>query len=157
MSATVYPAPTRGILAWFASTDHKSIAIRMAATSTFFLAAAGVLILLVRTELVSPGMQVIGEDTFNQFFTIHGSSMVYLVVTPLALGLGMYFVPLQVGGGRDLRSPPRAPRLLARHARRRDDVARVRHRSRRREGGLDGVLPALRRTEDARAPEWTCG
>ncbi len=97
MSVTTAPTPTRGILSWFASTDHKRIAIRMAVTSTFFLAAAGVLILTVRTELVAPGMQAIGEDTFNQFFTIHGSTMVYIVVTPLALGLGLYFVPLQLG------------------------------------------------------------
>lgn len=97
MSVVTAPTPTRGILSWFASTDHKRIAIRMAVTSTFFLAAAGVLILTVRTELVAPGMQAIGEDTFNQFFTIHGSTMVYIVVTPLALGLGLYFVPLQLG------------------------------------------------------------
>jgi cytochrome c oxidase subunit 1 len=106
VSVTTYPAPVEGLLAWIASTDHKRIALRMAAVSAIFLFAAGVLILLVRTELVSPGMQLIGDDTFNQFFTMHGSTMVYLVVTPLVLALGLYFVPLQIGAAEVF-----APRL----------------------------------------------
>ena len=104
MRAEVGTLPMQGLLAWIASTDHKRVAIRMAIASTAFLAAAGVLILLVRTELVAPGSQVLSADTFNQFFTIHGSTMVYLVVTPLALALGIYIVPLQVGAA-DIFAP----------------------------------------------------
>jgi cytochrome c oxidase subunit I len=106
MSTSAYPTPAKGLLAWIASTDHKRIALRMAGVATLFLAAAGVLILLVRTELVAPGIQFVGEDTFNQFFTIHGSTMVYLVVTPLVLALGLYIVPLQIGAAEVF-----APRL----------------------------------------------
>ena len=106
MRAEVAATPARGLLGWVASTDHKRVAIRMAIASTAFLAASGVLILLVRTELVSPGSQVLSADTFNQFFTIHGSTMVFLVVTPLALALGIYVVPLQIGAAEIF-----APRL----------------------------------------------
>jgi cytochrome c oxidase subunit I len=97
VSVETYPTPREGLLAWLSSTDHKRIALRMGAVSGIFLLAAGILILLVRLELAAPGLQVVGEDTFNQFFTMHGTTMVYLVVTPLVLALGIYVVPLQIG------------------------------------------------------------
>jgi cytochrome c oxidase subunit 1 len=91
-------------LEWVAGTDHKSIALRLWGVATFFLVSAGALILLVRTELIEPGSQVVSQDTFNQLFTMHGSTMIFLVATPVAFALGIYFVPLQIGAA-DIVAP----------------------------------------------------
>ena len=86
-----------GVLASFFSTDHKRIALNLLAVSFFWFLLDGVFALLMRTELARPGMQLMSEDTYNQLFTEHGSGMIFLFVTPLALAIGLYFVPLQVG------------------------------------------------------------
>lgn len=86
-----------GLLGWVATTDHKRLALRMAAVSFAFFLIGGVLALLMRAELAQPGQQLVSSDAYNQLFTMHGSTMVYLVVTPLALAVGLYFVPLQIG------------------------------------------------------------
>jgi cytochrome c oxidase subunit 1 len=100
-----------GVLGWIATTDHKRLALRMAAVSFGFFLIAGVFALVMRTELAEPGLQMVSSDTYNELFTMHGSTMVYLVVTPLALAVGLYFVPLQVGAAEIA-----APRLtLAGH------------------------------------------
>jgi len=87
----------RGLLAWIATTDHKRIALRMLAVSFAFFLAGGVLALLMRSELADPGLQLVSRDTYNQLFTMHGSTMIFLVLFPAALALGVYMVPLQVG------------------------------------------------------------
>jgi cytochrome c oxidase subunit 1 len=86
-----------GPLTWVAAADHKATAIRTAIAALIFFLLSGALALLMRTELAQPGLQVVSEGTYNELFTLHGSGMVYLVITPLALALGAYFVPLQVG------------------------------------------------------------
>jgi cytochrome c oxidase subunit 1 len=96
-TAATEPRPLRGPVAWATSVDHKRVALLGAGVSAAFFTAVGILALVMRTELAQPGLQIVSEDTYNQLFTIHGSGMIYLVVTPLALLLGVYFVPLQVG------------------------------------------------------------
>jgi cytochrome c oxidase subunit I len=93
----VAPRPAAGLHALAGTTDHKRLAGLVAATATGFFLAGGVLALLMRTELARPGLQVMSSDTYNQLFSIHGSTMIYLFVTPVALALGLYAVPLQVG------------------------------------------------------------
>jgi cytochrome c oxidase subunit 1 len=93
---TRQPTPA-GLLGWIATTDHKRIALRMAAVSFAFFLLAGVFALLMRGELAEPGRQIVSGAAYDQLFTMHGSTMVYLVVTPLALAVGLYFVPLQIG------------------------------------------------------------
>src|SRR3954466_4639526 len=100
--------PPAGPVEWLLATDHTRAAARMAVVGFGFFIAGGVLALLMRTELAQPGLQIVSTDTYNQLFTMHGSGMIYLVVTPLALALGVYFVPLQVGAA-DIA----APRLTA--------------------------------------------
>ncbi len=87
-----------------ASTDHKAIGVRIALTSAAFFLAAGVLILLVRSELAAPGLQFVSHAGYNQLFTMHGSTMIFIVMVPLGLAFGVYFVPLQVGAG-DIAGP----------------------------------------------------
>src|SRR5689334_19791614 len=101
----VPPQPrVRGSLALVSSTDHKSLGIRLFGVAGVFFLAGGLLALLVRSELAMPGMQVVSHQEYNEIFTMHGSTMVYLVVQPIALALGVYLVPLQIGAA-DLITP----------------------------------------------------
>jgi cytochrome c oxidase subunit I len=91
-------APRGGsLMATLASTDHKRVGLRVMATALLFFLGGGVLALLIRAELYSPGYQLVGQDRYNEIFSMHGSTMIYLFVVPLALAIGVYFVPLQVG------------------------------------------------------------
>lgn len=101
-AATSTSAPTAALarqpmLAALFSVDHKTMARRLLAASLLFFLAGGVMALLMRTELAQPGLQIVSTTSYNALFTMHGSTMIYLVVTPLALALGLYLVPLQVG------------------------------------------------------------
>ena len=94
--ASERPVP-RGLLAWAAATDHKRVGVLTGATALVLLLVNGAFALVMRSELAWPGTQIVGLKTYNELFTAHGSGMIYLVVTPLAFALAVYFVPLQVG------------------------------------------------------------
>jgi cytochrome c oxidase subunit 1 len=79
------------------STDHKTIGLMTVATAFVFFAVFGAFALTMRADLASSSEQLISTHLYNELFTLHGSGMIYLVVTPLALGLGVYIVPLQIG------------------------------------------------------------
>ena len=74
--------------------------------------SAGVFALLMRTQLAQPNMQFVSDDTYNELFTMHGSTMIYLFVTPMAIALAMYLVPLQIGAPCVWRPAAGAGRLL---------------------------------------------
>ncbi len=78
-------------------TDHKRIGIATTATAIGFFFVGGILALLMRTELAAPGMQLVSQDTYNELFTVHGSTMFFLFAAPAAVGIGVYMVPLQIG------------------------------------------------------------
>src|SRR4051794_2307539 len=87
----------RGLATLVGTTDHKRLAGLIVVTAGVYFLGGGLLALLMRTELAQPGMQFMGHDAYNQMFTVHGSAMIYLFMTPIALAAGVYFVPLQVG------------------------------------------------------------
>jgi cytochrome c oxidase subunit 1 len=89
---TVRAAPLRTL----AATDHKRIAITAGAVAFAFFLAGGVLALLMRSQLAADG-GVVSQNVYDELFTMHGSTMVYLFMVPVALAAGLYFVPLQVG------------------------------------------------------------
>jgi cytochrome c oxidase subunit I len=99
------PAPTElrtggtpgSIVNWLASTDHKRIGLLTVTTAGLLMLVSGGLALTIRAQLAQPQLHVLGNDRYDQFFTIHGSMMIYLVITPFALGIGLYLVPLQIG------------------------------------------------------------
>lgn len=97
-------ASDRGVLVALAGTDHKKLALRVVVLASLWFVVGGLLALVIRVELTEPGMQLMDRDAYNQAFTMHGSTMIYLVIAPLALALGLYFVPLQVGAA-DLARP----------------------------------------------------
>jgi cytochrome c oxidase subunit 1 len=79
------------------STDHKRIGLNLAVCSLLFFLTGGVFALLMRTQLAQSNVQFLSDNTYNQMFTMHGSTMIYLFVTPMAIALAMYLVPLQIG------------------------------------------------------------
>jgi cytochrome c oxidase subunit I len=95
MALAVTPRPRA--LTLLTGTDHKVIGLRVLLTALAFFLIAGVFAALIRTELLTPNAGVLGEDAYNQVFTMHGSTMIYLFVIPAAMALGVYLVPLQVG------------------------------------------------------------
>jgi cytochrome c oxidase subunit I len=96
MSVAVEPA-RRSLATLPGTTDHKRIAALIGVTAFVFFMGGGLLALMMRTELGAPGMQFMTKGTYNELFTVHGSAMIYLFMTPVALAAGVYLVPLQVG------------------------------------------------------------
>ncbi|TQJ91249.1 cbb3-type cytochrome c oxidase subunit I [Streptomyces sp. SLBN-31] len=86
-----------GWLGLLTSTDHKRIGLLIIGTSLVLMFMMGVLALLMRGQLAQPDEHLVSGQVYNQLFTIHGSGMIYMVMTPFALGLGVYLVPLQIG------------------------------------------------------------
>jgi cytochrome c oxidase subunit 1 len=85
------------VLRALASTDHKQVGFNLAAAAIGFFFLGGLMALAMRTQLQSPAGSFVSHDAYNQLFTMHGSTMIYLFVSPIAIALGVYFVPLQIG------------------------------------------------------------
>ena len=88
---------TARALDWMTTTDHKKIGIMYLVNSFAFFFVAGVLAILIRTQLARPDNTVLSAQTYNETFTMHGTIMIFLVILPLLSGFGNYFVPLQIG------------------------------------------------------------
>ncbi len=86
-----------GIVDYLTTVDHKKIGILYIFTAFAIFLAGGLLALVVRWELATPGLQAMGENTYNQVFTMHGTLMIFLFAAQVTTGLGNYLVPLQIG------------------------------------------------------------
>ena len=82
---------------WLFTTDHKRIAILTGGTALVIFFGMGILALLMRSQLAQPRLNIVDRSTYNQLLTIHGSGMIYLAITPFAMAMGVYLVPLQIG------------------------------------------------------------
>ena len=91
-------------LAWLSTVDHKRIAILYLLTGLFFFVVGGLEALVMRLQLAVPNNHFLQPDTYNQLFTMHGTTMIFLVVIPVGLGFVNYFLPLQIGA-RDMAFP----------------------------------------------------
>jgi cytochrome c oxidase subunit 1 len=91
-------------MSWITTTDHKRIGILYITTSLAFFAAGGVLALLMRAQLAQADQDFITRERFNELFTIHGTTMIFLVVVPIFAGFANYLVPLMIGA-RDMAFP----------------------------------------------------
>src|SRR4030081_2668438 len=91
-------------LAWLSTVDHKRIAILYLLTGLFFFVVGGVEALFIRLQLAVPNNHLVAPDTFNQLFTMHGTTMIFLVAMPLLFGFVNYILPLQIGA-RDMAFP----------------------------------------------------
>lgn len=98
------PKGDTGWKSWLFTVDHKRIGILYGASALIFLVFGGVEALLIRLQLAAPAGSVLSEDAYNQVFTMHGVTMVFLVIMPLAAAFANYFLPLQIGA-RDVAFP----------------------------------------------------
>src|ERR671915_2248904 len=85
------------VLDWLTTVDHKKIGILYIVNRFLFFFAAGILALVIRSELMVPGLQFVDEATYNQAFTMHGTIMIFLFVVPVLSGFANYIVPLMLG------------------------------------------------------------
>src|SRR5882757_8681280 len=86
-----------GLYEWLTTTDHKKIGILYVVNSFVFFFLGGILALGIRTELAVPGIQFVDGEVYNQLFTMHGTTMIFLFIIPMLVGFGNYVVPLQIG------------------------------------------------------------
>ena len=95
--APVHGLELPGLTGWLTTTDHKRIGILYITAAFAFFLVGGVLAEGMRAELAVPGIQLVGEQGYDQLFTMHGTIMLLLFGTPMAIGLANYVVPLQIG------------------------------------------------------------
>jgi cytochrome c oxidase subunit I len=87
-----------GIWGWLTNTDHKAIGVRFMVTAFIFFLLGGILAALIRLQLMRPENSFLGPDAYNQIFTMHGSTMIFLFAVPMMFqGFGVYVVPLMCG------------------------------------------------------------
>jgi cytochrome c oxidase subunit 1 len=87
----------QGLIARLSTVDHKIIGRRYLITAFVFLLLGGALAAAMRIQLARPENQLLGPDVFNQFFTMHGTTMMFLFAVPVMEAVGVYLVPLMVG------------------------------------------------------------
>src|SRR5436305_7815347 len=94
-----------GLLGWLTTTDHKRIGILYFFTALAFFGAGGIEALLVRTQLIGPHQHVLNPQAYDEVFTMHGITMIFLFVIPMTTGaFGNYLIPLIIGA-RDMAFP----------------------------------------------------
>ncbi|MGZ4124964.1 MAG: cytochrome c oxidase subunit I [Actinomycetota bacterium] len=102
MTATVVTEPVGeakpvGLVAWLTTTDHKRIGILYLVTTFAFFLLGGIFAGIIRAQLTVPDEQLVGRQTYNELFTMHGTIMIFLFVAPFGFGLANYLLPLQIG------------------------------------------------------------
>src|ERR671921_975028 len=93
-----------GLWSWITTVDHKRIGILYGSTAFFFFLVGGLEALLLRIQLGSPENTFLSPDTYNQLFTMHGTTMIFLAIMPLSAMYFNFMIPLQIGA-RDVAFP----------------------------------------------------
>src|SRR5437762_576238 len=98
------PHAQSGLWSWITTVDHKRIGALYGVTAFAFFLIGGLEALLMRIQLLRPENTFIGPDVFNQMFTMHGTTMIFLAVMPLSASFFNFMVPLMIGA-RDVAFP----------------------------------------------------
>src|SRR5262249_53183713 len=98
------PKQRSALMDWVMTVDHKKIGILYLVAAFGFFVVGGIEALLMRTQLGTPNNTFLPPDLYNQIFTMHGTTMIFLGVMPLSVGFGNYIVPLMIGA-RDMAYP----------------------------------------------------
>ena len=98
------PSSTTGIWSWITTVDHKKIGIMYGYAAFFFLLIGGLEALILRIQLSQPDNNFLSAAEYNAMFTMHGTTMVFLVIMPLSAAFFNYLLPLQIGA-RDVAFP----------------------------------------------------
>jgi cytochrome c oxidase subunit 1 len=114
MASVSVPASGRGLLrrptaitgfwSWFTTVDHKKIGIMYGVTAFVFFIVGGLEALLIRAQLAQPDGTLLNADQYNQIFTMHGITMIFLFVMPMSAAFFNYMIPLMIGA-RDVAFP----------------------------------------------------
>jgi cytochrome c oxidase subunit 1 len=98
------PVASSGWRDWVVTVDHKKLGIMYGVVAMFFFIVGGLEALLIRLQLAGPDGTVLSADRYNQMFTMHATTMVFLFVMPMAAAFANYLIPLQIGA-RDVAFP----------------------------------------------------
>lgn len=98
------PLRTEGLVGYLTTVDHKKIGIGYAIGALFFFLIGGVEALIIRAQLAVPENDLVSAELYNQLFTMHGTTMIFLAVMPLSAAFFNYIMPLQIGA-RDVAFP----------------------------------------------------
>jgi cytochrome c oxidase subunit 1 len=92
------------VTSWLVTVDHKRIGIMYILTALVFFVAGGILAILMRAQLATPNEHFLTKNSYNEVMTMHGTTMIFLVIVPILAGFGNYLVPLMIGA-RDMAFP----------------------------------------------------
>ncbi len=95
---------SESLYTWVATVDHKRLGLMYMISALLFMVIAGVMASVMRLQLAVPNNHVVGPDTFNRLFTMHGTTMVFLFGMPVVAGMSNYLIPLMIGA-RDMAFP----------------------------------------------------
>ena len=98
------PTEEHGFWSWVATVDHKRIGVLYGVTAFIFFILGGIEALLIRLQLAQPNLDVLSADAYNQMFTMHGTTMIFLVIMPMGAAFFNFLVPLMIGA-RDVAFP----------------------------------------------------
>ncbi len=98
------PVSSTGWKSWLFTVDHKKLGLMYSATALFFFLVGGIEALAIRTQLAQPDNTFLSAGLYNEMFTMHATTMIFLFVMPMVAGLANYLVPLQIGA-RDVAFP----------------------------------------------------
>ncbi len=109
MTSLAIPLPKRpthptGVWSWITTVDHKRIGILYGVTAFILFMTGGLEALLMRVQLARPGQEFISPEVYNQLFTMHGTTMIFLAIMPMGAAFFNYIIPLQIGA-RDVAFP----------------------------------------------------
>ena len=94
----------KSLLSWLSSVDHKQLGIMYITTSLIFFLAGVILALIMRAQLIKPNHDLLPPEIYDQVFTMHGTTMIFLAIMPMLTGFMVYFIPLMIGA-RDVSFP----------------------------------------------------
>jgi cytochrome c oxidase subunit I+III len=100
----VWTAPETGLKSWFATVNNQPFGNRFMVSSLVFFLLAGMMALLMRLQLAVPDNDLVGPETYNRLFTMHGATMMFLVILPFLEGVAIYLLPIFVGA-REMAFP----------------------------------------------------
>ncbi len=98
------PTAKTGVWSWLTTVDHKRIGILYGTTAIAFFVIGGVEALLIRLQLARPGARILSAQVYNELFTMHGLTMIFLVVMPLGAAFFNFMMPIMIGA-RDVAFP----------------------------------------------------
>src|SRR3712207_6353788 len=96
-AGVIRPTVGQQVVRVLTTTDHKMIGKLYLGTAFAWFLVAGIMALVIRSELAAPGQQFVNDELYNQLFTMHGTIMLLLFATPLFFGFGNAVMPLQIG------------------------------------------------------------